>query len=144
MPYLWSWVTNQNPLLIDCTVLCSYPVMIQLVLTMTSCGGGECSVQQTNHPELCWRSESPNPRVEGLVCEDTCVNMCVVILFLFLLYFIGYALLYLSPNVNRGDDCISFLLIAFDVKLAALHLRFCVWCSGSASPRGQKAQCYCI
>lgn len=112
-----------KPTIIDCTVLSSYPVMIQLVLTMTSCGGGECSVQQTNHPELCWRSESPNPRAEGLVCEDRCVNMCVVILFL--LYFIGYALLYLSPNVNRRD-CISFLLIAFDVKLATLYLRFCV------------------
>lgn len=63
--------------------------------------------------------------------------------FFFPLYFIGYTLLYLSPNVNRGD-CVSFLLIAFDMKLATLHLRFCVWCSQSVSPRGQKAQCYCI
>jgi len=76
-------------------------------------------VQQTNHPELCWESESPNLRAEELACDDTCMNI------FFFLYFIGYTLLYLSPNVNRGD-CISFLLIAFDVKLTTLYLRFCV------------------
>lgn len=54
------------------------------------------------------------------------INMSVVFLnFFFILYFTGYILLYLSPNVNRGD-CVSFLLIAFDMKLATLHLRLCV------------------
>lgn len=104
-------------------------------------GGGEYGVQQTKHPELCLESKSQTPRPEGSVC--ICTNMCVVFLIFFILYFVGYILLYLSPNVNRGD-CISFLLIAFDMKLATLHLRFCVWCSQSVSPPGQKGQCYCI
>lgn len=94
-----------------------------MVLNTTSCGGGEHGLQQTNHPGLCWEAESQTPRPEGSVC--VCINMCVVFLLSFLLYCIGYILLYLSPNVNRGD-CISFLLIAFDMKLATLYLRFCV------------------
>lgn len=46
---------------------CADSVLTQLVLTTSSWGGEERSVQQTNNPELCWESDSPNLRAEGLV-----------------------------------------------------------------------------
>lgn len=44
-------------------------------------------MQQTNHPEVFWESETPNLRAEGLIYDDTCINICCAPSFFFLSLF---------------------------------------------------------